>query len=373
VPADQSNQTYLIRFAEKVMALLDQGVFTATYKYAVLLGLMDLCMERVSRTGQPPESVTTRQLAEKTIELYWPHTREYERVGGILRQNQGRGSSQAEIVSAIARFRQRTSFESLARCRKRHTAAYDRLVSSVEWKLIEMPLPRLQIMGDREDRFIYEISWTRDWLLANEKTFRRAVTAYQRGERSHFDNAIRLKTAAAHALLALNSLLRPFIHSHWVAKVARINNLEESQLDDFLFDPEREPTAAVREGLIEIQSGRCFYCSRNIRGACDVDHFIPWARYPDNRLDNLVPAHPRCNRAKLDFLAEDRHIEKWRDRNEDARLTLLADEQSWERRAEGTLSVARSIYFRLPDGSPLWVQGDHFKGSRKAVLRRVLG
>jgi hypothetical protein len=40
-PGDQS----LIRFAEKVLALLDQGTFTATYKYAVLLGLMDQSME----------------------------------------------------------------------------------------------------------------------------------------------------------------------------------------------------------------------------------------------------------------------------------------------------------------------------------------
>ncbi len=42
---DQLGERSLIRFAEKV------------------LGLLDLCMERVSRTGQPPESVTTRRLA----------------------------------------------------------------------------------------------------------------------------------------------------------------------------------------------------------------------------------------------------------------------------------------------------------------------
>jgi len=54
-PGDQS----LIRFAEKVLALLDQGTFTATYKYAVLLGLMDLCMEKhhaVSNHGHRAET-----------------------------------------------------------------------------------------------------------------------------------------------------------------------------------------------------------------------------------------------------------------------------------------------------------------------------
>ena len=34
-----------IRFAERVLELLDDGRYTATYKYAVLLGLMDLCLE----------------------------------------------------------------------------------------------------------------------------------------------------------------------------------------------------------------------------------------------------------------------------------------------------------------------------------------
>lgn len=83
--------------------------------------------------------------------------------------------------------------ESLGRCRSRHKAAFGRLVNRVEWKLIEMPLPRVQVVGNREDRFIYEISWTRDWLLANQKEFHKEVTAYQRGQRSEFDNAIRLK------------------------------------------------------------------------------------------------------------------------------------------------------------------------------------
>ncbi len=367
-PGDHS----LIRFAEKVLALLDQGTFTATYKYAVLLGLMDLCMEHVSRTGQPPESVTTRQLAEKVVELYWQHTSRFPMTDTVLRQNQGTRDSQAAIVSAIVKFRKQTSFESLGRCRAKYKAAFERLLNSVEWKLIEMPLPRVQIVGNREDRFIYEISWTRDWLLANQQAFHKEVSANQRGERSEFDNAIRLMPDAAHALLALNTLLRPLIYNHWTAKVAQINRLEESQLARFLFDPEREPTAAVRSGLIDIQNGRCFFCDRSIGAAVEIDHFIPWARYRDNRLDNLVPAHAKCNRAKLDFLASDEHIEHWRERNENPLLGLLATEQSWDRSRDETEGVARAVYLMLPDGTPLWLEGDRFKESRQGVLRRVL-
>jgi hypothetical protein len=47
----------IIRFAEKIVQLLDEGGFTATYKYAVLLGLMDLCLEQSAASGAPPTEV----------------------------------------------------------------------------------------------------------------------------------------------------------------------------------------------------------------------------------------------------------------------------------------------------------------------------
>ncbi|KPJ83687.1 MAG: hypothetical protein AMS18_17370 [Gemmatimonas sp. SG8_17] len=118
-------------------------------------------------------------------------------LAGVVRAeecHQGRGDSQAAIVSAIAKLRQRTAFESLGRCRDRHRSALESLLRTVEWKLIEMPLPGAQIVGDREDRFIYEIGWTRDGLLGNQKAFHREVSAYQCGELSQLDNVIRLKT-----------------------------------------------------------------------------------------------------------------------------------------------------------------------------------
>ena len=77
-----------IRFAERLLALLEEGSFTATYKFAVLLGLMDLCLEHSNRFGEPAPMVTTRQLAEKVIDLYWSHTTPFESHDGeVLRQN----------------------------------------------------------------------------------------------------------------------------------------------------------------------------------------------------------------------------------------------------------------------------------------------
>src|SRR6201999_3726307 len=67
-----------LRLAERLIQLLDRGGFNATYKYAVLIALTDLCMELTGATGLPPEMITTWQLAEKVIELYWPQCAPYD-------------------------------------------------------------------------------------------------------------------------------------------------------------------------------------------------------------------------------------------------------------------------------------------------------
>lgn len=36
--------------------------------------MVDLCLEHTDRQGNAPDSITTVQLAEKVLELYWPHT-----------------------------------------------------------------------------------------------------------------------------------------------------------------------------------------------------------------------------------------------------------------------------------------------------------
>lgn len=76
----------------------DEGSYQATYKYALLLALLDLCHERASSTGMPPQALTTRQLEATVLELYWPHATPYEGLR-VLRQG-GDRDGQAEILRA---------------------------------------------------------------------------------------------------------------------------------------------------------------------------------------------------------------------------------------------------------------------------------
>ena len=363
-----------IRFAERVLELLEEGRYTATYKYAVLLGLMDLCLEQTQATGAPPAMVTTRQLSKKVVELYWPHTLPFVNQAGAatLRQNRG---GQAEIVSLIYRFREKHAPDpSTPRWEARLNAqdAYERLVREVEWKLIEMPLPRLQTMGGAQLSLLYVIGWDASIDI-------RTIRQYQRGDGSCFDNRILLQPRVGEHLLQLNGLLRPLIQRQWAAMVARLNALEESQLDAYLFGNSRLATVRVRAGLWEIQERRCFYCDRRVSDVASghVDHFIPWSRYPDDSLDNFVFADERCNAEKSASLAADIHLERWSRRlrsgaTEFIAVQDLASRTRWERNADRSLNVARGIYLRLPNDARLWLRiGEYTRPARAAIARAL--
>jgi 5-methylcytosine-specific restriction endonuclease McrA len=360
-----------IGFAEKVLELLDEGRYTATYKYAVLLALIDLCLEHTQKSGAPPEMVTTRQLADKIVEIYWPHTMLFASPADprILRQNTG---GQAEIVSAICKFRSRHAPDpSVPRWHAKLAApaAYERLVRTVEWKLIEMPLPRLQMMGQSPHPFIYEIHW-------DARVQRRDIDGYVAGA-GRFDNRVLLKPGVSDYLLQLNGLLRPLIQRRWAQMVAQLNRLEDSRLEAFLFGADRVQTARIRTGLWEIQGRRCFYCDGRVAdpGRSHVDHFVPWSRYPDDGLDNLVVADVGCNGHKSGSLAAAEHVSRWArrfvgDSPEYRDVADLARQTSWERQPDKTVSVARGIYLRLPPDARLWLRGREFvdlDGARLAM------
>jgi len=373
-PADRG----LVGLAEKILALLDEGRFTATYKYAVLLAILDLALEKTSRTGAAPEMLVTREVAEKVLEIYWPHTIPYslDGEGQVLLQNAGRAGAQARIITEISTFRATCGRPSSQLIHARVSAPdlYERLVRDVEWTLIEMPFPRLQQFGHGYERFLYAIDWDRGVRQG-------AVRAYQRGEPSDFDNRIHLLPGVGEHLVLLNGLLRPLIHREWARAVAQLNGLEESRLEQFLFGTPRIALEAVRPGLVEIQAVRCFYCEEGIghgrRGDPVVDHFIPWARYPNNALENLVVAHDRCNSQKRDFLAAADHVQKWRrrislDSDIASDLSTLAAELRWDSAPGRSLGVARGIYLNLPEDVPLWLRSDHFVETDPPRLAEIL-
>lgn len=357
-----------IPLAERLLAVLDRGNFVSTYKYATLLGLIDLCLEHTTATGAPPTSVTTAQLADKVLALYWTHAGEMD-IGAVpivLAQNQPQKdkSGVPEIIRDIARFRDRHAPDPSSTMIKASRAApahWERLRRAIEWKLVEMPLPKLQRIGAHDDLFLYVIGWSDD---VKKSAFNAPA----------FDNLVRFVPGAAEALVRLAGLLRPLIQREWAALVARFNGLPESVLEEKLFGVDRAHLAKVRGPLAEVQHGRCFYCER--RAGLDdsaVDHFIPWARHANDAMENLVLAHSSCNGWKSDHLAAPRHVQRWLARNEarGTELAQVAELIGWEHDSERSAGVARGIYLRLPGSTPLWVQHKDFAANDVGTTRAL--
>lgn len=172
----------------------------------------------------------------------------------------------------------------------RYSAGYERLVASTTWKLAEMPLPRLQRVGNTVDPFLYEIGW-------DETITRRQFEA------PDFDRTVHLQQGVGPELVRLAPLLRLLIERLWASRVIVYNRLPEGRLDEFLFRRARLDAVRVRLSLFELQDGRCFYTDRPLRPSeADVDHFVPWSRSPLNAIENLVVADRRINKDKRDQL-----------------------------------------------------------------------
>jgi len=158
--------------------------------------------------------------------------------------------------------------------------------------------------------------------------------------------------------------------------VAQINQevIEDAHLEDFLFGANRISTEPIRRSLRELQRNRCFYCGDPLRGPTAVDHFLPWARHPNNGIHNLVVADARCNGYKRHFLAAAPHVAQWSDRmaRQSDQLSEIARDCAWENHRDRTLNVARAVYLRLPDHAMLWSSRRDFVPVERAALTRAL-
>lgn len=354
-------------FGKRLMQLLDEGRFVATYKFAVLLGLIEVLAETADTDGQAPPTVSTRALARKVIETYWPHTRIYGHPlqdGDVLRQNQ---AGQARILTLIDAFRSRTVGDigsPLALARHRAPDEFEALVRAVEFKLIEMPLGRLQLIGSSNDPFIYTLPWAARPTQATVNS-------------DDFDGRLDLLPGAGDHLLRAAPLFRPLIERTWALTVARWNKLPDAELQDFLFGSRRISLAPLAAGLREIAAGRCAYCRKPVpqHAGAQIDHFVPWSWHFDNSIENLVYAHSSCNNSKRAYLAAENHLEYWMTRINDAttraQLAHLAAQKQWETSPDKTLSIVRSTYLNLDAGYKLWQHGKEFT-SVDATRVRVL-
>jgi len=74
----------------------------ATYKFALLHAMADLCVAKGDDSGAPLE-LSTEDIAERYVELYWPQAVPFlhGEQEAVLRQNTGDAASTVRLVRAL--------------------------------------------------------------------------------------------------------------------------------------------------------------------------------------------------------------------------------------------------------------------------------
>jgi 5-methylcytosine-specific restriction endonuclease McrA len=332
---------------QRVLAVLDEGRRSATYKPALLLALVELAVERVQ--GLAPLELPLDDIAERVMELYWPQTRPYTAAEGALRQATTPSSRIVDALIGLRRAAAAAVNQSLGRVRIGHPVAYLTARDKIARALELQPIPRLQRpRGGRaageHPRFLYDdhdFAPEKGWLRRREPP------------------VVRLLPGVADALARAAPLLRIATQEVWVREVAAINKMQtqEQELRSFLFGADRVGLQQVADGMRDLGIADCFWCERRLGAAVEVDHVIPWSHFPNDDLFNLVLADRECNNSKRDRLVTAELVERWTQRELSA-LKGLAGELQWPFAPRRSGLVAASAYRYLPEGMPVWAGRD---------------
>jgi len=351
--------------AERLLQVIDEGRRTATYKLALLTALMDACVANADEQGRAPDQLHTRAIATHVLQAYLPQARLY--LGGTgdpfeLRQITNSRSAVLGAIVGLHTEAELAGCRTFRQIREQLPERLERCLDEVERTFARYPILLLQVVGSQDRPFLYDVDWTQSVSL-------KQLHSPAGGE-------VRFRDGAGDDLLRLAPLLRPLIELHWTRMVARINGIdvENDRLHAHLFGSERVTfPPALRAGLAELQGGACFYCGDRLTARTQIDHFIPWSRWPNDAIENLVLADA-CNGHKRDHLAADVHVQRWSARmtERSSELQAAAVSAHWPAEADRTLAMARSTYAHLPDGTPLWLHAAEFQESVSDTLLSAL-
>jgi hypothetical protein len=321
IPADADQLLFLSR----VQRLLDSGRFSATYKFALFLAIAELAVER----GDDSDArlrIPLEAIADRFVALYWRQAAPFQAANAstVLRQNSGKN---AEIITKIA---EAHGTLDLSLSKARNQTGWTQLLQDVKRIVVTMPLLKLQTIGRKG------------------KSTRTECFLYPNTVRG---DEIELRQGVAFCLRRFFPILQGMVRSKWLSWVQGQNNeilgsLQE--LESFMFGANRKDNRGIRETLFEIQGGRCFYRPRvrlNIETA-QVDHFVPWAKYPCDAATNFVLASPKANSEKKDYLPAPEYLERWCNRNRmnDAQLDAVARSAGLDSRASAVERIAAWAY-----------------------------
>jgi hypothetical protein len=128
---------------QRVVAILETGQRTATYKLALLMALIEHCIENLPERTDDVLSVPIPALAHRVLAIYWRQVRSFDGHDLVqVRGSTGRITDAAKALRAAARAD--NSGLSLEVAMLRVPEAYEQAIGKIVIALAKQPLPRLQ-------------------------------------------------------------------------------------------------------------------------------------------------------------------------------------------------------------------------------------
>lgn len=333
-----------LALGQRIVAVLETGLRTATYKLSALLALVDFCVENLPDDAAAAVVVPFSDLGSRVIELYWQQVRPFE--GQELKQST---QSKARILQAVHDLWVVATEHGLsgpvARVPEALPKEYAKTVRAVVLTLVQQPLGRLQRLpgsGQGQQCFLYDDSW-----MADSATWHQ-IDAH--------GTALELFPGVASSLARLSGLLRPVIQGMWTDDVRHWNkaivDTEAPDIGGHLFGRSRRSLEPARVVLTKAFGPQCFYCGRETP-ISHVDHVLPWSKVGIDGLANLVLACRRCNEDKKHALPAISLVDAALARDASA-LHKIGDAINWPVQVERTRRGARGLYRAEPASAPTW-------------------
>lgn len=166
---------------QRVVAILETGLRTATYKLATLMALIEHCIENLPENPDDPLRVPLPELAHRVLRTYWRQVRPFD--GHELRQST---QPRARILIATNELRDaagRAGSVEIA-CLRAPTA-YQKAIEDITLCLAQQPLHRLQKLpgADGSDPFLYDDGFLHDHVSRSTLRAQRCHRAQARSRR----------------------------------------------------------------------------------------------------------------------------------------------------------------------------------------------
>lgn len=318
-----------LEFLGKLQRILNEGLFVASYKYGLIIAIAELCIEKADRPDGSMH-LPMEEIAERFVGLYWRQAAPFTG-GALLRHSTGREASAVALIRTL-----QERIPTLAAARRHRD--WRPLIGYVAQLLVKMPLWKLQRVGADKLEFLYE---------------ERLV-----------DGGIVLRPGIAECFRQQFTVVQALVQMAWLTFIQRLPANQQilgstGDLADFLFGAERSGLSTIVGGMRDLQHGMCFYCERSLHEKVEVDHFIPWSRYPRDLGHNFVLAHGSCNLDKRDMLAAPMHLARWAERNdrEAEALRQIFDDAHFLYDWDASLTVAEWSYETAERaGALVWVR-----------------